>query len=65
MFYLLKELQTHEGNMDFLIPEYRNIVEEAEQLLKEYEKQPASLERLSGWFINFATFIDITFLGFE
>ncbi|XP_048365921.1 Bardet-Biedl syndrome 7 protein [Sphaerodactylus townsendi] len=44
----LKELQTHEGNMDFLIPEYRNIVEEADQLLKEHEKQPASLERLYG-----------------
>ncbi|XP_060102819.1 Bardet-Biedl syndrome 7 protein [Heteronotia binoei] len=44
----LKELQTHEGNTDFLIPEYRNIVEEAEQLLKEHEKQPASLERLYG-----------------
>ncbi|XP_054846503.1 Bardet-Biedl syndrome 7 protein isoform X1 [Eublepharis macularius] len=44
----LKELQTHEGNTDFLIPEYRSIVEDAEQLLKEHEKQPASLERLYG-----------------
>lgn len=45
-------MQAHEGNMDFLIPEYRNILEESEQLLKEHKKQPTSLERLYGWFIN-------------
>ncbi|XP_029442221.1 Bardet-Biedl syndrome 7 protein [Rhinatrema bivittatum] len=44
----LKELQVHEGNMDFLIPEYRSILEEADQLLEEYKKQPAHLERLYG-----------------
>ncbi|KAJ7326996.1 hypothetical protein JRQ81_016755 [Phrynocephalus forsythii] len=44
----LKELQAHEGNTDFLIPEYRNILKEAEQLLKEHKKQPTSLERLYG-----------------
>nr|XP_020637125.1 Bardet-Biedl syndrome 7 protein isoform X1 [Pogona vitticeps] len=44
----LKELQAHEGNMDFLIPEYRSILEEAEQLLSEHKKQPTSLERLYG-----------------
>ncbi|XP_007436383.1 Bardet-Biedl syndrome 7 protein, partial [Python bivittatus] len=44
----LKELQAHEGNMDFLIPEYRSILEEADQLLKEHKKQPTSLERLYG-----------------
>ncbi|XP_015681430.1 Bardet-Biedl syndrome 7 protein [Protobothrops mucrosquamatus] len=44
----LKELQAHEGNMDFLIPEYRNILEESDQLLKEHKKQPTSLERLYG-----------------
>ncbi|XP_072857803.2 BBSome complex member BBS7 isoform X2 [Pogona vitticeps] len=44
----LKELQAHEGNMDFLIPEYRSILEEAEQLLNEHKKQPTSLERLYG-----------------
>ncbi|XP_061441182.1 Bardet-Biedl syndrome 7 protein isoform X2 [Rhineura floridana] len=42
----LKELQAHEGNTDFLIPEYRSILEEAEELLKEHKKQPTSLERL-------------------
>ncbi|KAM8940294.1 BBSome complex member BBS7 [Pelodytes ibericus] len=44
----LKELQVHEGNTDFLIPEYRSILEEAEKLQEEYKKQPAHLERLYG-----------------
>uniref|UniRef100_A0A5F8A7X4 Bardet-Biedl syndrome 7 n=1 Tax=Macaca mulatta TaxID=9544 RepID=A0A5F8A7X4_MACMU len=44
----LKELQIHEGNMNFLIPEYRCILEEADHLQEEYKKQPAHLERLYG-----------------
>ncbi|KAM4808655.1 BBSome complex member BBS7 isoform 1-T3 [Rhinophrynus dorsalis] len=44
----LKELQVHEGNADFLIPEYRSILEEAEKLQEEYKKQPAHLERIYG-----------------
>ncbi|XP_056296172.1 Bardet-Biedl syndrome 7 protein [Pseudoliparis swirei] len=44
----LKELQVHEGNPDFLIPEYRNILDESANLLEEYKKQPAHLERLYG-----------------
>ncbi|XP_073428110.1 BBSome complex member BBS7 isoform X2 [Dendrobates tinctorius] len=44
----LKELRVHEGNADFLIPEYHCILEEAEQLQEEYKKQPAHLERLYG-----------------
>ncbi|KAJ8385177.1 hypothetical protein AAFF_G00192280 [Aldrovandia affinis] len=44
----LKELQVHEGNTDFLIPEYRSILEESAHLLEEYKKQPAHLERLYG-----------------
>ncbi|XP_074129907.1 BBSome complex member BBS7 isoform X2 [Sminthopsis crassicaudata] len=44
----LKELQVHEGNTDFLIPEYRCILEEADRLQEEYKKQPAHLERLYG-----------------
>ncbi|KAM9329721.1 BBSome complex member BBS7 [Gastrophryne carolinensis] len=44
----LKELQVHEGNTDFLIPEYRSILEEADKLQEEYKKQPAHLERLYG-----------------
>ncbi|XP_018601717.1 BBSome complex member BBS7 [Scleropages formosus] len=44
----LKELQVHEGNADFLIPEYRSILEESTHLLEEYKKQPAHLERLYG-----------------
>ncbi|VFV42993.1 bardet-biedl syndrome 7 [Lynx pardinus] len=44
----LKELQVHEGNTNFLIPEYRCILEEADHLQEEYKKQPAHLERLYG-----------------
>lgn len=44
----LKELQVHEGNTDFLIPEYRSILDEADKLQEEYKKQPAHLERLYG-----------------
>ncbi|CAN9514593.1 unnamed protein product [Ophioblennius macclurei] len=44
----LKELQVHEGNADFLIPEYRSILDESTSLLEEYKKQPAHLERLYG-----------------
>ena len=44
----LKELQVHEGNTDFLTPEYRCILEEADHLQEEYKKQPAHLERLYG-----------------
>ncbi|OBS70111.1 hypothetical protein A6R68_01350 [Neotoma lepida] len=44
----LKELQVHEGNTNFLIPEYRCILEEADHLQEEYKKQPANLERLYG-----------------
>uniref|UniRef100_A0A671MP00 Cyclin-A2-like n=1 Tax=Sinocyclocheilus anshuiensis TaxID=1608454 RepID=A0A671MP00_9TELE len=44
----LKELQVHEGNADFLIPEYCSILDESAQLLEEYKKQPAHLERLYG-----------------
>lgn len=43
-----KELQVHEGNADFLIPEYRSILDESANLLEEYKKQPAHLERLYG-----------------
>ncbi|GCC18607.1 hypothetical protein chiPu_0020844 [Chiloscyllium punctatum] len=48
----LKELQLYEGNVDFLIPEYRCILEEADNLLEEYKKQPAHLERLYGKYCN-------------
>ncbi|KAM3672856.1 BBSome complex member BBS7 isoform 2-T2 [Ammospiza maritima maritima] len=44
----LRELQVHEGNLDFLLPKYRSILEEADQLLEEYKRQPAHLERLYG-----------------
>ncbi|XP_078457100.1 BBSome complex member BBS7 isoform X1 [Lampetra fluviatilis] len=44
----LKELQVHEGNMDFLIAEYRAILLEADSLQEEFKKQPSHLERLYG-----------------
>ncbi|KAJ3587558.1 hypothetical protein NHX12_011155 [Muraenolepis orangiensis] len=44
----LKELQVHEGTADFLIPEYRSILDQSQHLLDEYKKQPAHLERLYG-----------------
>ena len=47
-FILNKELQVHEGNTNFLMPEYRCILEEADHLQEEYKKQPAHLERLYG-----------------
>ncbi|MEQ2215933.1 hypothetical protein XENOCAPTIV_008145, partial [Xenoophorus captivus] len=40
--------EVHEGNADFLIPEYRSILDESDNLLEEYKKQPAHLERLYG-----------------
>ncbi|XP_064481512.1 Bardet-Biedl syndrome 7 protein homolog [Ornithodoros turicata] len=44
----LKELSVHEGNTDFLAPEYKGILEDAEQLQKEFKRQPCHLERLYG-----------------
>ncbi|XP_061643500.1 Bardet-Biedl syndrome 7 protein isoform X2 [Phyllopteryx taeniolatus] len=44
----LKELQLHEGNADFLISDYRSILDESANLLEEYKRQPAHLERLYG-----------------
>ncbi len=50
--YCVQELQVHEGNADFLIPEYRSILDESTLLLEEYKKQPAHLERLYGEWIQ-------------
>uniref|UniRef100_H2Y5K0 Bardet-Biedl syndrome 7 protein homolog n=1 Tax=Ciona savignyi TaxID=51511 RepID=H2Y5K0_CIOSA len=44
----LQELQTHEGNMEFLAPEYQQILEDGEDLKIKFKKQPARLERLYG-----------------
>ncbi|XP_062281437.1 Bardet-Biedl syndrome 7 protein-like [Scomber scombrus] len=44
----LKELQVQEGNADFLIPEYRSILDDSTILLEEYKKHSAHLERLYG-----------------
>ncbi|XP_060601022.1 Bardet-Biedl syndrome 7 protein homolog isoform X2 [Ruditapes philippinarum] len=44
----LKELHVHENNLEFLSPEYRQILEDADQLKIEYKRQPCHLERLYG-----------------
>lgn len=44
----LKELETYEGNTDFLTEEYKEILENADILQKEFKKQPCHLERLYG-----------------
>ncbi|KAL5012626.1 hypothetical protein ScPMuIL_011177 [Solemya velum] len=44
----LKELQVHENNLDFMSPEYRQILDDANDLQLEYKKQPCHLERLYG-----------------
>ncbi|XP_066926836.1 Bardet-Biedl syndrome 7 protein homolog [Clytia hemisphaerica] len=44
----LKELETYEGNVDFLTEEYREILENADILQAEFKKQPCHLERLYG-----------------
>ena len=56
----MQELQVHEGNADFLIPEYRSILDESAQLLEEYKKQPAHLERLYGEWIQMSKRDDIS-----
>lgn len=48
MLRVMQELQVQEGNADFLIPDYRSILDESDKLLEEYKKQPAHLERLYG-----------------
>ncbi len=45
---MVQELQIHEGNLDFMSPEYRQILEDADKLQVEYKKQPCHLERLYG-----------------
>ncbi|KAL3880310.1 hypothetical protein ACJMK2_032558 [Sinanodonta woodiana] len=42
----LKELQVHENDINFMSPEYRQILEDAELLKAEFKKQPCHLERL-------------------
>ncbi|XP_072170884.1 BBSome complex member BBS7-like [Diadema setosum] len=44
----LKELQIHEGDLEFMSPEYRQILSDADRLQQEYKKQPCHLERLYG-----------------
>ena len=45
---VLQELQVHENSLEFLSPEYRQILEESDNLKNEYKRQPCHLERLYG-----------------
>jgi len=45
---LLQELSVHENSTDFLSPEYRQILKDADDLKLEYKRQPCHLERLYG-----------------
>ena len=44
----LKELRTYEDDDSFLTEEYKDILDNSEQLLEEFKKQPCHLERLYG-----------------
>lgn len=44
----LRELGSHETDTSFLSPEYKQILDNADELLAQYRKQPCHLERLYG-----------------
>lgn len=44
----LKELKTYKDDASFLTEEYKDILDNSEQLLEEFKKQPCHLERLYG-----------------
>lgn len=45
---LLQELQVHENDVSFMTEEYKEILQNADDLQAEYKKQPCHLERLYG-----------------
>ncbi|XP_075247418.1 BBSome complex member BBS7-like [Convolutriloba macropyga] len=44
----LKDLQMQEDDLNFLAPEYQEIIEQEQKIRSEYTRQPAHLERLYG-----------------
>ncbi|XP_066957827.1 Bardet-Biedl syndrome 7 protein homolog [Macrobrachium rosenbergii] len=44
----LRELGSHETDTSFLSPEYQHILDNADELMAQYRKQPCHLERLYG-----------------
>jgi Bardet-Biedl syndrome 7 protein len=47
----LRELETHSAeSLECLLPEYRHILENEKELLTQYKRQPAHLDRLYGNF---------------
>lgn len=48
----LRELETHDAeSLECLLPEYRHILKNEKELLAQYRRQPAHLDRLYGNFI--------------
>ena len=48
MIEALRDLEAHEEDMSFLSPEYRYILDHADELQAQFKRQPAQLERLYG-----------------
>jgi Bardet-Biedl syndrome 7 protein len=47
----LRELETHDAeSLECLLPEYRHILKNEKELLAQYRRQPAHLDRLYGNF---------------
>ena len=47
-YYFQQELQVHEQDVNFMSPEYKQILDDADKLQTEFKKQPCHLERLYG-----------------
>ena len=52
LLFCIQELHVHENSLDFLSPEYRQILDEADELRAEFKRQPCHLERLYGNYYN-------------
>lgn len=49
----LRELETHDAeSLECLLPEYRHILKNEKELLAQYSRQPAHLDRLYGNFFS-------------
>ena len=46
--FFQQELQVHEQDVNFMSPEYKQILDDADKLQTEFKKQPCHLERLYG-----------------
>ena len=48
VLFVIQELQVHENDINFMSPEYKQILEDADKLQEEFKRQPSHLERLYG-----------------